>query len=112
MVNSSGFIEKAPRITRFQGALVRVVGVEPTRIASQEPKSCASANSAIPAFCSARNPPLFSPLIIAQFNAAVYLYFPQIKPLRLTNQISYDIISPKDRGAGWLRGSNCFDPRT
>ena len=29
--------------------LVRVVGVEPTRIASQEPKSCASANSAIPA---------------------------------------------------------------
>ena len=31
-------------------SLVRVVGVEPTRISSQEPKSCASANSAIPAY--------------------------------------------------------------
>ena len=30
--------------------LVRVVGVEPTRLAAQEPKSCASANSAIPAY--------------------------------------------------------------
>ena len=29
--------------------MVRVVGVEPTRISPQEPKSCASANSAIPA---------------------------------------------------------------
>ena len=29
--------------------LVRVKGVEPLRIASQDPKSCASANSAIPA---------------------------------------------------------------
>ena len=29
--------------------LVRVVGVEPTRLAAQEPKSCASANSTIPA---------------------------------------------------------------
>ena len=29
--------------------LVRVVGVEPTRLAAQEPKSCTSANSAIPA---------------------------------------------------------------
>ena len=34
--------------------LVRVVGVEPTRISSQEPKSCASANSAIPANISVR----------------------------------------------------------
>jgi hypothetical protein len=30
--------------------LVRIVGVEPTRIAPQEPKSCASANSAISAY--------------------------------------------------------------
>ena len=30
--------------------LVRVVGVEPTRISPQEPKSCTSANSAIPAW--------------------------------------------------------------
>ena len=30
--------------------MVRVVGVEPTRLAAQEPKSCASANSAIPAY--------------------------------------------------------------
>ena len=30
--------------------LVRVVGLEPTRLAAQEPKSCASANSAIPAY--------------------------------------------------------------
>ena len=29
--------------------LVRVKGVEPLRITSQDPKSCASANSAIPA---------------------------------------------------------------
>ena len=29
--------------------MVRVVGVEPTRLAAQEPKSCASANSTIPA---------------------------------------------------------------
>ena len=28
---------------------MRVVGVEPTRLAAQEPKSCASANSTIPA---------------------------------------------------------------
>ena len=34
--------------------MVRVVGVEPTRISSQEPKSCASANSAIPANMSGR----------------------------------------------------------
>ena len=30
--------------------LVRVKGVEPLRISPQEPKSCASANSAIPAY--------------------------------------------------------------
>ena len=30
--------------------VVRVVGVEPTRLAAQEPKSCTSANSAIPAY--------------------------------------------------------------
>lgn len=30
--------------------MVRVVGVEPTCLAAQEPKSCASANSAIPAY--------------------------------------------------------------
>lgn len=34
--------------------LVRVVGVEPTRLAAQEPKSCTSANSAIPAYMSDR----------------------------------------------------------
>ena len=34
--------------------LVRVVGVEPTRLAAQEPKSCTSANSAIPAYISGR----------------------------------------------------------
>lgn len=31
---------------------MRVVGVEPTRLAAQEPKSCASANSTIPAYSS------------------------------------------------------------
>ena len=43
---------KISRSKRYKACsdLVRVVGVEPTRIASQEPKSCASANSAIPAF--------------------------------------------------------------
>ena len=30
--------------------LVRVAGVEPARLSVQEPKSCASANSAIPAY--------------------------------------------------------------
>ena len=30
--------------------MVRVVGVEPTRLSAQEPKSCTSANSAIPAY--------------------------------------------------------------
>ena len=34
--------------------LVRVVGLEPTRLAAQEPKSCTSANSAIPAYISGR----------------------------------------------------------
>ena len=34
--------------------MVRVVGVEPTRLAAQEPKSCTSANSAIPAYISGR----------------------------------------------------------
>lgn len=33
-----------------RSVLVRVKGVEPLRISSQEPKSCASANSAIPAY--------------------------------------------------------------
>ncbi len=50
-------IEKRPKfgclIFEFQIStsvhMVRVVGLEPTRIAPQEPKSCASANSAIPA---------------------------------------------------------------
>ena len=31
-------------------SLVRVAGVEPARLSAQEPKSCASANSAIPAW--------------------------------------------------------------
>ena len=31
---------------------MRVVGVEPTRLAAQEPKSCASTNSTIPAYSS------------------------------------------------------------
>ena len=30
--------------------VVRAVGFEPTRLAAQEPKSCTSANSAIPAY--------------------------------------------------------------
>ena len=30
--------------------LVRVVGLEPTRLAAQEPKSCVSTNSTIPAY--------------------------------------------------------------
>ena len=30
--------------------VVRVVGLEPTRIAAQEPKSCVSANFTIPAY--------------------------------------------------------------
>lgn len=30
--------------------MVRVTGVEPAHLAAQDPKSCASANSAIPAF--------------------------------------------------------------
>lgn len=37
-------------VSMFGPIMVRVVGVEPTRITSQEPKSCASANSAIPAY--------------------------------------------------------------
>ena len=38
-------------------SLVRVMGVEPTRLAAQEPKSCASANSAIPVYApTAKNP--------------------------------------------------------
>ena len=42
--------KKTADCARQSVVLVRVVGVEPTRIASQEPKSCASANSAIPAY--------------------------------------------------------------
>ena len=34
--------------------LVRVVGLEPTRLAAQEPKSCVSTNSTIPAYASDR----------------------------------------------------------
>ena len=35
-------------------AMVRVVGLEPTRLAAQEPKSCVSTNSTIPANVSVR----------------------------------------------------------
>ena len=37
--------------------LVRVVGLEPTRLTAQEPKSCVSTNSTIPAY-------LISPLFL------------------------------------------------
>ena len=56
----SGFPGKKKRtkhqhiVSMFGPIMVRVVGVEPTRITSQEPKSCASANSAIPAYISGR----------------------------------------------------------
>ena len=33
-----------------RGDMVRVVGLEPTRLAAQEPKSCVSTNSTIPAY--------------------------------------------------------------
>ena len=36
----------------LSSVLVRVMGVEPTRLAAQEPKSCTSANSVIPAYHS------------------------------------------------------------
>ena len=41
-------------VSMFGPIMVRVVGVEPTRITAQEPKSCASANSAIPAYISGK----------------------------------------------------------
>ena len=49
-MNALRLFEKSGR-KRYEACdhVVRVVGVEPTRIAPQEPKSCASANSAIPA---------------------------------------------------------------
>ena len=56
MILITGFPGKKKRakhqhiVSMFGPIMVRVVGVEPTRITSQEPKSCASANSAIPAF--------------------------------------------------------------
>ena len=51
MINKN---DEPPFLAARQLTLVRVVGVEPTRITSQEPKSCASANSAIPAYISGR----------------------------------------------------------
>lgn len=51
------FTEKINRIA----LLVRVVGFEPTRITPQDPKSCASANSAIPARCGGRALPRPAP---------------------------------------------------
>ena len=46
-------IEKEPAFdveSKAGSFLVRVAGVEPARLSVQEPKSCASANSAIPAY--------------------------------------------------------------
>ena len=37
--------------------LVRVVGLEPTRLAAQEPKSCVSTNSTIPAYSNQYSTP-------------------------------------------------------
>ena len=34
--------------------MVRVVGLEPTRLTAQEPKSCVSTNSTMPAYMSDR----------------------------------------------------------
>ena len=51
MINKNG---EPPFLAARRLTLVRVVGVEPTRITSQEPKSCASANSAIPAYINVR----------------------------------------------------------
>lgn len=53
--------------------LVRVVGVEPTRLAAQEPKSCTSANSAIPAYMC---PPQSS---VCQAGTVLRLYQPSRK---------------------------------
>ena len=45
------------QITALTVILVRVTGVEPARIAAQEPKSCVSANSTIPAYVCQPEPP-------------------------------------------------------
>ena len=36
--------------TKLAPTMVRVVGLEPTRLTAQEPKSCVSTNSTIPAY--------------------------------------------------------------
>ena len=46
----SGHMEKGGRPSSNPPPLVRAVGLEPTRTAPQEPKSCTSTNSAIPAY--------------------------------------------------------------
>ena len=46
----SGHMEKDGRPSSNPPPLVRAVGLEPTRTAPQEPKSCTSTNSAIPAY--------------------------------------------------------------
>ena len=48
-IQKKGVEEPNPQCPLY---LVRVVGVEPTRLSAQEPKSCTSANSAIPAYMS------------------------------------------------------------
>lgn len=43
---------------QFLSVMVRVVGLEPTRYAAQEPKSCVSTNSTIPANINQKRLPL------------------------------------------------------
>ena len=40
--------------------MVRVAGVEPVHLSAQDPKSCVSANSTIPAYCCYYNKKYFS----------------------------------------------------
>ena len=47
---SSLRLRKEVGVVRGEPRVVRVVGLEPTRLLAQEPKSCTSANSATPAF--------------------------------------------------------------
>ena len=60
-------------------SLVRIVGVEPTRITSQEPKSCASANSAISAYLPAGSRLVYYIEILSEMQPSAvpagFLYF-------------------------------------
>ena len=63
---SQGFsdIEKERKLQyqwyhNFRSYMVRVAGVEPVHLSAQDPKSCVSANSTIPAYCCYYNKKYF-----------------------------------------------------